>query len=213
MLKQYKWKLILTSLVILLPMLAGLLLWDRLPERMPMHWNVHGEVDNYGSRALAVFGVPLLLLVLQGVCLAAWTFDRRNRAQSPKVMDLVLWIVPVLSLVVNGMVYCAALGYEPEVHRILCVVMGIIFALIGNYMPKCRQNRFIGIRVKWTLESEENWNATHRLAGRLWLVCGLLVAACSLLPGPAAFAVMMALLFPMVFVPIVYSYCIHKRTK
>ena len=211
MLKQYKWKLLWSSVVILLPALVGLLLWNRLPERMPMHWNVHGEVDDYGSRGLVVIGIPLFLLALQGVCVAAWAFDRRNKDQNRKVMMLVLWIVPVLSVVVNGMVYCAALGYQPEVHRILCVVMGIFFALIGNYMPKCRQNRFIGIRVPWTLASEENWNATHRLAGRLWLVCGLLVAACSVLPGPAAFPVMMGLLFLMVVVPIVYSWRYEKK--
>ena len=213
MLKKNKGLMILTSVIILLPMVAGILLWDQLPEKMATHWGVNGEADGWSSRPVAVFGMPLLLLVIH--CLGVWLTgeDKRNRHQNEKVLQLMFWIAPVVSLFGMGSTYASALGQPLRIDRLALLLLGIIFAMIGNYMPKCRQNYTIGIKIFWTLSDEENWNATHRLAGKLWMIGGLLLMLCAFLTGPALVWVMPVVLGIMVGAPILYSWRFSQRKK
>ena len=208
MLKNKK-MLALTSAVILLPMLAGLVLWNRLPENIPVHWNIAGEVDRYGSRAMVVLGLFGFLLVIHWFGIFATVMDPKNKEQTEKALLLVYWIVPVLSLVMAVLTYSTALGAAVSVNTVLPVFLGLLFTVIGNQMPKCRRNYTIGIKIPWTLESEENWNATHRLAGKIWVIGGLLTIAVGLLAVPV-WAVL-AVLLVMGFLPIGYSYYWYKK--
>ena len=208
MLKNKK-MLALTSAVILLPMLAGLVLWNRLPESIPVHWNVAGEVDDYGSRAMVVFGLFGFLLAIHWFCILATTLDPKNKEQTEKAFLLVYWIVPVLSLVLAVLTYSTALGAAISVNTVLPVFLGLLFTVIGNLMPKCRRNYTIGIKIPWTLENEENWNVTHRLAGKVWVIGGLLTIAVGLLAVPVW--VVLAVLLVMAFLPIGYSYYWYKK--
>ena len=211
--KRNKSTLLLTSVVILLPILAGLLLWNRLPERMATHWGVDGTANGWSGKAFAVFGLPLILLVVHWLCVALTARDKGNRAQSPKVLGMVLWITPVLSVFTGGLMYAAALGRDISVGTWSMLLMGVLFFVIGNYMPKSRQNRTVGIRVKWTLESEENWNATHRFGGRVWVLGGLLFCICAFL-GDKAFLWSMLLVLPvLVLAPVIYAYSFCRKQR
>ncbi len=213
MLKKNKGLMILTSVIILLPMLAGILLWEQLPERMATHWGVNGEADGWSSRPVAVFGMPLLLLAIHWLGVWLTGQDKRNRHQNEKVLQMMFWIAPVISLFGSGSTYASALGQPLRIDRLALLLLGIIFAIIGNYMPKCRQNYTIGIKVVWTLSDEENWNATHRLAGKLWMIGGLLLMLCAFLTGPAPVWVMPVVLGIMVGAPILYSWRFSQRKK
>jgi hypothetical protein len=118
-----------------------------------------------------------------------------------------------VSLLGNGSTYAAALGKELPIQRLVVLFLGILFAIIGNYMPKCRQNVTIGIKIVWTLNSEENWNATHRLAGKLWMAGGILMAALFWIPGMWAVVVLFGILTVMVSVPMIYSVRFQKKEK
>ena len=107
--------------------------------------------------------------------------------------------------------YAVAFGEEFQPYLITNLLMGIVFIVIGNYLPKCKQNYTIGIKIKWTLENEENWNVTHRFAGKVWVIGGLLLMACGFLPAFIAPWVMVAAMIVLVVVPIVYSYRYHKK--
>jgi uncharacterized membrane protein len=109
------------------------------------------------------------------------------------------------------MVYAHALGMTLDVDTIALLLMGVMFLIIGNYMPKCKQNYTLGIKLPWTLNSEANWNATHRLAGRVWVIGGVLLLACVFLPENALAVAMQILLPVMVLIPVVYSYAYHKK--
>ena len=202
--------LVLTSIVTLLPVLAGLLLWDRLPESLPIHWNAAGEVDSYGSRAMVVFGLFGILLVLHWFAVVVPTLDPKNKDQSPQARALTQWIVPVLSLALAVFTYSTALGVALRVEIVLPVLMGLLFVIIGNLLPKCRRNYTIGIKVPWALESEENWNATHRLAGKVWVIGGILQMAMVFVPEMSLF-LLAAMILLMVLVPVVYSYLCYKK--
>ena len=203
------WKLLtITSLIILLPMAVGLLLWNQLPESIPSHWNAAGEIDGWSSKALTVFGLPLLMLGLQWLCLLGTAADPKKENHPEKILQLVFWIIPVISVVLFIVTYAVALGKEVRVEVVMPVLVGLVLTITGNYLPKCKQNYTIGIKIPWTLDSEENWNRTHRFAGRLWVVCGLIIMLTGFVGG---FWVFLPLVLVMVLVPLLYSYLLHRK--
>ncbi len=211
MMKTHKWKLLFSSLLILLPTLFGLIFWDSLPVQMATHWGIDGATDGWSSRAFAVIGMPLLLLLLHWVCVFFTVKDPKNQGQNRKVFGLVLWITPAISLFSGGFLYAVATGKEFSPMILLHVVLGLLFVVIGNYLPKCKQNYTIGIKIKWTLENEENWNATHRFCGRIWVMGGLMLLLCVFLPEKVGILVSAAALVVLVASPVLYSWCYHKK--
>ena len=208
MLKK-QWKLmVITSIVILLPILAGLVLWNRLPEQMPSHWNGEGQVDGWSSKGFSVFGMPLILLGFQWVCALGTAADPKKENHPNKILQLVLWIIPILSVVLHGFTYAIAMGAGLRMEVLMPILVGVVLTIIGNYLPKCKQNYTIGIKIPWTLNSEENWNRTHRFAGWLWTAGGLLTILTGFVGG---FIWFFAIVFVMVAVPVVYSYILHRK--
>ena len=208
MIKKH-WKLlVITSIVILLPMVAGVILWNQLPQQMPSHWNAAGEIDGWSSKPFSVFGMPLILVAVQWLCMLATGADPKKNNHPEKILHLVLWIIPVLSAVLHAITYAAALGKEVPMEAVMPVFMGLMFAVLGNYLPKCKQSYTIGIKIPWTLNSEENWNKTHRLAGRIWLVCGIAMMLTGFFGG---FWVFLPITLVMVIVPCVYSYVLYRK--
>jgi uncharacterized membrane protein len=201
--------LIVTTIVILLPIIAGVMLWDQLPQKLPMHWNMRGEVDGWCGKAFAVFGMPLILTALQWLMAFVTSVDPKKQNQSPKMMALVLWLVPALSVMISAFSYASALGKEMLVNVIVPAFLGGMFVVIGNYMPKCKQNYTVGIRIPWTLENEENWNRTHRFGGFVWVIGGIAV----ILGG--CFFGLLWLVLPVLAVmgvlPIAYSYILYRK--
>ena len=208
MIKKNLPKLIITSLVTLIPILIGLILWGRLPDQIPVHWDINGNADGYGTKAQAVFLMPLLLLAIHWVCAVVTSLDPKKKNISDKAFALVLWLIPIISLVCNSMAFAAALGHNINVNVIMPLLMGALFIVIGNYLPKCKQSYTVGIKLPWTLEDEENWNKTHRLAGFIWVICGVIMMATALLN---TFWILFVALVPMVIVPVIYSYSLYKK--
>lgn len=211
--RENKRTLLLTSLLTLSPVLVGLLLWEQLPEQMTTHWGADGVADGWSGRPFAVFGLPLILLAAQWLCIFFTGIDPKNKGQNRKVTQLVLWILPVVSLFTCGMVYATAFGADFPPEMLTFALLGIVFILVGNYMPKCKQNHTIGIKIKWTLENEENWNATHRMAGKLWVMVGFLSLFCGFLPLALIPVALVGLIAVTVVVPVLYSWSYHKKQK
>ncbi len=211
--KNNKWKLIISSVLILLPILFGVIVWDKLPERVPMHWGMNGEPDGWGSRAVAVFVMPAVLLALHSLCLFVTSRDSKNCGQNRKVLRLIFWLVPLVSFFVSAMMYASTLGERVSVVKAAHIFIGLVFLLVGNYLPKCKQNYTIGIKIKWTLENEANWNATHRAAGKVWVVGGILTILSAFLPQGMMPWVMVAVMFLLILFPLIYSYVFKKKTK
>ncbi|MBQ3523379.1 MAG: SdpI family protein [Clostridia bacterium] len=203
-------KLIITSLIILIPIVIGLILWDKLPDQVPVHWNINGEVDGFATKAQAVFLMPLVLVAFQWICVLGTSLDPKKQNINDKMVTLVLWIIPIISLLCNSMVYATALGNKVNVEIIMPLFMGALFVVIGNYLPKCKQSYTVGIKLPWTLDNEENWNKTHRLAGFLWVIGGVIIMATAFL---GAFWLFFVVLIPMVIIPFVYSYLLYKKNK
>ncbi len=213
MLKKNKWRGIVSSILILLPLVAGLLLWDRLPETMNVHWGADGVADGTGSRWMAVFLLPLILLILHWVCLIITASDPKNKNRNSKAMGIVFWIMPVCSLFVCSFVYAIALGHTFSASHWVVVMIALMFLLLGNYMPKVQQNSTFGIKISWALRNEENWNKTHRFGGKLWFACGFVILFSLFLPMTAMIWVMTVVLLAACIAPVLYSYLLYRKQR
>lgn len=211
MIKQNKWKILLSCVGTLLPMLFGLIVWDSLPEKMAIHWGLSMATDGYGSTGFVVFGIPLILLAINLLCIFGTMLDKKHAGQNKKTLNIIFFIMPCLSLYINGIVYATAYGLDLDMSALIVLLLGVMFLFIGNYMPKCKQNFTMGIKVKWTLANEENWNKTHRFAGKVWFFGGLAMLLLVFLPAPVSFYASLTMLLPLVLAPILYSYFYHKR--
>ena len=151
--KANKKELLLTSAVCLLPLLAGAILYPRLPETMATHWGFDGTANGWSSRAATVFGLPLLILALHLVCSYAESRDTKRKNVNPVLRTVMLWFCPAVSLLGGALTLGTGLGYEMHVGTVAPVFVGLLFLILGNYLPKLRRNRSMGIKLPWTLAS------------------------------------------------------------
>ena len=208
MLKNNKIKLIISSLIILLPMILGGIFWNDIAGKMNAHW----YTDGYGGRTMIVFGMPLILLAIHWGCLLLTSIGKLNKGQNRKVISMVYWIIPVISVWSNVVIYMMLTDTKVELVKLITfLVMGISFALIGNYLPKCKQNFYMGIKIMTTYTSEKNWNLTHRLAGKVWVVGGLILVLFGFLPMNIGIIFATILFAAMIIIPVVYSHKIYRE--
>ena len=210
--KTNKKLLILTSMVILFPMLWGLMIWSQLPNQIPIHFNAAGQANNFQSKALAVFGLPVFLLLVHLFVIFMIGRDPKNRTMNEKMVKVIYWLIPIVSLIVSYLIYSKALGSTTNPSVFVSALLGLIFVIMGNYMPKLKVNHTVGIRLPWTLQSEDNWHKTHRLVGKLWVLGGLIL----LLEAGLQFAVpyvMGIVILTIVFIPVMYSYQLSRKNR
>ena len=210
--KTNKKLLALTSIVILLPMIWGLIIWKQLPNQISIHFNLAGQANNFQSKALAVFGLPVFLLLVHLFVIFMIGRDPKNFTMNEKMGKVIYWLTPIVSLSVFYLIYSKALGSTTNPSIFVSALLGLIFVMMGNYMPKLKVNHTVGIRLPWTLQSEDNWHKTHRLAGKLWVVGGLIL----LLESGLQFAVpyvMGIVILTIVFIPVMYSYQLSRKNR
>ena len=210
MIKQNKYKIVISSIITLLPMFFGFLVWNRLPENIATSFGWNGEVTGYNSKMFAVVGLPAILTFVNLICIIATSADPRRKNIGSKIFSVVISIVPVCSLLCGACIYGNALGYKVNVENIMPVFMGVLFLVLGFILPKCKQNYTIGIKLPWTLHDEENWDKTHKLAGKIWIAGGIIMTIAGLFNLTFLF---MAIIFALVIIPTVYSFLIYKNKK
>ena len=158
--------------------------------------------------------INLFFVVMQCVFVAIIFYDNRNRQQSRKVIGMTIWIIPVITLLYNGIARLVNMGADIEnlFMAFIYYGTGLLFMIIGNYLPKVKQNNTIGIRVIWTLQDEENWNATHRFSGKLWMASGILCMLCGLFEeSMAALILYIVSIMAAAIISILYSYLFYKK--
>ena len=213
--KKYRRTIILTIFLTGLPILIGLILWSKLPDSIATHWGANGQANGWSSKASTVFFLPCILIIIHLFSVFLTLNDPKKTNIHKKPMTLIFWIVPVISILMNGITYLIALGIKVNISAAVSILMGTLFILLGNYLPKLRQNYTIGIKLPWTLCSEENWYRTHRLGGKLFILGSILVALDGVagiwLGDTLIFTTMIGILLICVAISVGYSFWLFKK--
>jgi len=196
---------LVSSAVVLLPMLVGTILWSRLPDQIPTNFDLNGQVKNYSEKGFVVYVIPLFILV--GHLLSSLRVSVKKAEKAEIAAALFRWICPAVSLIVYVDVYGKALGLPIDSILLIQLSMGFLIAVMGLAMPHCSRESRIGYKLPWTLRSDENWEATHRRAGRLWIICAALICvnAFVMRGDKNGMAIFVILLLAAVILPILYS--------
>jgi uncharacterized membrane protein len=209
--------LVLSTFICLLPIIMFLITYNNLPEYMRMSWGTQAIILML-PKQLAIFVLPLILAAVHLLVIFLRRKDPKKENTSVALQYLIDWLTPVLSIFLNTLILLAntGSGLEDEVIFTLALAfVGLIFIIIGNYLPKNRQNNTIGIRLPWILNNTDIWNKTHRLAGKLFIIGGFLAIIGSALPIATNASLVLAIILPVtafcVGIPIVYSLILRQK--
>ena len=205
---------ILVLLMIGAATVAGLVLWNRLPDPMASHWNVHDQVDGYTSKFTGVFMLPLITLGMFLLFLIIPTVDplRANIAQFREVFNLLIVFIVGFMVYIYGLTLAWNLGYTGfRMSGAMLPAIGLLFIFISFMLRQAKRNFFIGIRTPWTLSSDVVWNETHRLGAVLFMISGALALIGGFFGGTAAFWLMFVPIIGTTLFLLVYSYVLYQR--
>ncbi|MCP1638514.1 putative membrane protein [Streptococcus gallinaceus] len=163
--------LCITSLVICLPILVGLLVWKQLPAQMPTHFGISGQADGYSSKFEAVVILPLILLAMHIFTVVLTVISPKSANVGSKMLQVIYWMIPAVALVVQLSTLVVALGYLNSPSVLIAASISLLFMVIGNYLPKIHQNYIVGIKLPWTLYDEElesDAQVGRKSLGDLW---------------------------------------------
>ncbi|WP_423831720.1 SdpI family protein [Streptococcus equinus] len=210
--KKINKEFLMTALVIALPMVIGVIFWNQLPEKIPTHFGIDGQADGYSSKLFTLFAFPALFLLFQIICLASFEKESVKVNIPAKMRRFYTWLIPVLSLIIQGSIYANALGFIKSGPTLVTTFLAIVFIVIGNYLPKIQRNATVGIRIPWTLSDDKNWYKTHRMAGKLWVIGGLIILLESFIQVALPY-VMGVVIAVMIVGPIVYSFLLSRKNS
>lgn len=195
-------------LVVLIPFIYIWVIWDQLPDKVPLHWNINGEVDRYGDK-IELLMIPILLPLL--VYLLFWIIPKIDPKRKIKNMgrkyDLLKTFMTVFMSALAMVIIYAAKNESFYNPNYILLPIGCLFVVLGNFFKTIRANYFIGIKTPWTLENETVWKETHKLAGKFWFVGGIIIILSSLLlEKKENFTLFLIVTVVITVIPVVYSY-------
>jgi len=195
--------------------LFSMFVYPRLPERMPVHWGLHGQVDRYGSRVEGAFMLPALMLLIWLLLRFLPRIDprRENYAKFADTYELLINSFITLLAVMQVALLGTALGWPVSMERVVPGLVGLQFIILGNALPRARPNWWFGIRTPWTLSSDRVWARTHRVGGYLLAAAGLVLLIAAALPRGWTFALGLAAVLSAGFGSLVYSYFAWKQER
>jgi uncharacterized membrane protein len=199
--------------IVLLPFIYLAYIWNQLPEKVPMHWNIKGEIDRYGEKMELII-IPILLpLLVYIIFLVVPKIDPKNKLNKMgnKLQTIKVLLTTFMSILALFIIYSAKNQSFANPNYIILLI-GVLYIILGNYFKTIKANYFIGIRTPWTLENETVWKKTHKLGGKLWFVGGIIVVLTSLIldkePNVTVFLIITGII---TIIPIVYSYILFKN--
>ena len=207
----------LVALLIIAPFIYGALIFPNLPSKIPTHFNIEGKADAWGGPSSIFIGpgimgaVSIFIYVLMSN-LKKFDPKKYDEANDALYKDFAVLTVVFLSILSLIIIYSSTHADQINVGKLILPLVGLSFAGIGWYMPKFKQNYFVGFKLPWTLENVDNWNETHKVASKYWIYGGLFQSIITfLLPMKFGFIGFMLTTAMMVIVPSVFSYRMFKN--
>lgn len=208
--KKIDSQFIASIIMFIIPILLGIRFYKQLPDEMAVHFNSQNIADGFAPKWFALFGIPAFMILIHSFSVFTVKNDPKKNGHSKVVKGILYWLIPVLAVIMQIAIIAYGLDKSFDITTYVLAGVGVLTVILGNYLPKSRQNYSIGIKLPWTLASEENWNKTHRMAGKVWMICGLLITILAILGYPNMLLLMIAV---MVIVPGVYSFTLYKKSQ
>jgi len=205
----------LSVIVLLANMIASVYFFIHFPDVVPTHWNIDGDPDGFSGKTFGAFFFPALILGIYVLLLVLPTLDPlKSRYQEfAKTYQIIRMAIVLMLSSLYWVASFAGLGAPIAINQVVPMGVGILFIVLGNFMPKVKKNWFVGIRTPWTLSNEEVWNKTHRLGGKLFVLGGLAIFVSGFLPGKIAFAILMTVVVLVSVGSMGYSLWLWKRSQ
>jgi len=208
--------IVLSLLLAAAALLATLILYPQLPEKIPIHWNIHGVVDGYGGREWSLLTPAILVGILLLFWVIPWLSPKHFEVDSFRsTYWFIVLVMTGLFVYIHALLMWAAWSGKVDITRPMLAGILVMFALLGNVLGKVRRNFYVGVRTPWTLASERVWNDTHRLAAKVCVGGGIigLVIVVLPLPLPAVIITVVASILVTGLIPAVYSLILYKRLE
>lgn len=198
--------------IALIPSVYLGIIWNRLPEKVPLHWNLNGEIDRYGNKTELIVLAILLPLLVYGLFLIIPSIDPKNKLK--QMGNKYQSIKTILTTFMSGLAVFIIYSAEKETltnPNYILILIGLLYIILGNYFQTIKANYFIGIRTPWTLENETVWKETHKLGGKMWFIGGIVVILSSLILSKGTnFTLFLIITGIITIIPLVYSYLKFK---
>ncbi|MBT8068692.1 MAG: DUF1648 domain-containing protein [Gammaproteobacteria bacterium] len=204
---------VLSFIFIAIPVAVTIYLYPSLPEQIPTHWNIAGEVDDYTPKPWGVLILPMaamfVFLIMKLIPVISPKGFRTDQFQG--VINIFTVTIVGFMSAIALVVLLAATGRDVHVNELVFAGVGLLFIVLGNYLGKVRKNFFIGIRTPWTLASDEVWSRTHRLGGWVFVLIGFFLFLNVFIPFPEAWLI--GAIVVVALVPVVYSFVIYRNLE
>ena len=205
--KKIDWKiLIITGLICLIPIIFGVILYDQLPEQMAVHFGVNNEPNSFAPKEFALFGIPLLMFILQVFCCISSDFMEEKK-QNKKYITIYKWIIPIIEMVVYLTMLAYGAGIELDMRMIVCITLGIVFTLVGNYMPKTEPNK-----LQMNYIRADFWKKIKRPAGYFFVIIGLAFIISAFLNSIVSLILLGIIIVTAILISIYSIYLFYKKS-
>ncbi|WP_242218011.1 SdpI family protein [Bacillus cereus group sp. BfR-BA-01380] len=206
--KKHIFAIILISITIF----AWIISWPHLPDTIATHWSGNTP-DGYSSKLtgmLLMVGIMIGTYILLNV-VPKIDPKRENYKKFSKSFAMITYSVLVVLFIVNIDIIASGLGYDLRINRFSGLLVGVLFLVIGNYLPQCKPNYFIGIRTPWTLSNEEVWRKTHRFSGKVFMILGIIMCGSIFAPVTWGSYIILTVVLGGVVITMLYSYLAYKK--
>ena len=206
------------GIIISIPIIYAASIYQSLPEIIPVHFDIKGNPDGYGNKTMLWTGVLLIAAITSGVYFLLVNLPKidpkKTAGQSPELLHKIAVTLVVFLSALNLVIIYSSVNGSINFSKMMLPLMGLFFMVLGNYLYSIKPNYFLGFRLPWTLENEDNWRKTHQLVGKLWVPGGLLITIGTLLlPPEAGFLFFFTFILIITIIPGVFSYRYFKKTR
>ena len=203
----------ITMVITFIPIIVNLIAYPHMPDKIPVHWGITGEPNRYGSKMeqLTLSALPLVLFLFLNY-LPSIDPKKESYKKHTGAFSIINFVIILFLIITNLLGLFSALGYNIHFQKVVPVLLGILFIVLGNFMTQLRHNYFFGFRTPWTLASEYVWKKTHRFGGYVFVVIGLVPLSSIFIGSMGMYLFLGAMLIGMALI-LIYSYLVFKREK
>jgi uncharacterized membrane protein len=203
----------ITLIITFIPLIVNLIAYPHMPDKIPVHWGINGDPNRYGSKVeqLTLSALPLVMFLFLNF-LPSIDPKKESYKKHDTAFSAINFVIILVLIILNLTGLFSALGYNMQFQKIVPMLLGLLFIVLGNFMTQLRHNYFFGIRTPWTLASEYVWKKTHRFGGYVFVVIGL-VPLSSIFIGPIGMYLFLGALAIGIVMILMYSYFVFKREK